>query len=326
MSNKWFFCILGIFISTGFANQPTKGGLEKPYPIVGNLKPLHQTKIGTQVSGRVKEIFVDMGDSVTKGQVLVSLDPVFLLIELKKLTALYEMSQASFEESDLEMHRLQPLWEKNPPSISKKTFEDAQIRLKLRKAQMDQSFADLQNTKQRLLEMDIVAPYAGKVVKRCVDYGESVTTMPAVTVAEMIDDSKLIFEFSLPQDLVGQIDENTKLSLEVSGFTKPYLGTVKIYSPLVEESTRTFRCQASIDNTDGKMHSGLFAKGILYLKGRSTSFHAPKTAFVQERGKWFAKVKENDVTVLKPVELSFVGESEVEIQSGLQEQDNLIIE
>jgi len=237
---------------------------ESSYPIIGTLSPIHEAKIGTQVSGRVKNVYVHMGDRIKKGQVLVELDSVFLEIELKRQTALMELAKACFEES-AEHQRLKPLWEKDSPTISRKCYEDAEIRSKQRKAQLDQATADFENTRQRLQETKILAPYDGILVKRNVDYGESVTTMPAVIVAEMIDDSKLLFEFSLPQDLIESVNStNTNVSLEIPGLSTPYIGTISVLSPQIEKETRTFLCQVVIDNIDGKIRPGLFVKGTVF--------------------------------------------------------------
>jgi RND family efflux transporter MFP subunit len=174
--------------------------------------------------------------------------------------------------------------------------------------------------------MDIVAPYSGVIVKRYVDCGESVTTMPAVTVAEIIDDSELLMEFSLPQELFGKVNINTEVSLEISGLKEEKMAKITVASPNIDESTRTFRCQASIDNKEGTWRSGLFVKGKVLYKGNETSLHAPKEAFVQEDGKWMARVKEKNQVILKPVEVSSFNEKEVEIQNGLTFEDILIIE
>jgi RND family efflux transporter MFP subunit len=238
---------------------------ESSYPILGTLSPIHEAKIGTQVSGRVKNVYIHMGDRIKKGQVLVELDSLFLEIELKRQTALMELAQACHDEAFAEVQRLKPLWEKNPPSISKKSIEDAEIRCKQRKAQLDQATADYENTKQRLQETKILAPYDGIVVKRNVDYGESVTTMPAIIVAEMIDDSQLLFEFSLPQDLIENVSTQTAhVSLEIPGLSDPYVGVISVLSPQLEKETRTFLCQVVIDNQDGKIHPGLFVKGTVF--------------------------------------------------------------
>jgi RND family efflux transporter MFP subunit len=259
---KYFYPVILTILSSALAAEQPQ---ENSYPIIGTLLPIHETKIGTQVSGRVKNVYVRMGDRIKKGELLVELDSLFLEIELKRQTALMELSRACYEEAEAEFQRLKPLWEKEPPSISKKSYEDAEIRCKQRKAQLDQATADFENTRQRLQETKIIAPYDGIIVKRNVDYGESVTTMPAVTVAEMIDDTELLFEFSLPQDLIEKVKAlSTRVLLEIPGLSAPYEGTISVLSPQLEKETRTFLCQVVIDNRDGAIRPGLFVKGTVF--------------------------------------------------------------
>lgn len=303
-----------------------KGGLEKPYCIIGNLAPVHETKIGTQVNGRVKNVYVHMGDRVQKGQLLVELDSVFLEIELKRQSALLDLAKAGFDESYAELQRLTPLWEKNPPSISKKSFEDAEIRVRQKKAQLDQATADFENTQQRLRETKIIAPYDGVIAKRNVDYGEAVTTMPAVTVAEIIDDSQLLFEFSLPQDLLPAVKKQSSVVLDIPGLSQPYVGAISVISPQLEKDTRTFLCQVQIDNSKGLILPGTFVKGTVVCQPDIKRFHAKKSAFIEQNGKWYARVLENETIVLKPVDIGMMTENDFEIVSGINEQDLLIAE
>ena len=264
--NKAIF--IAAILSTGLFQASAAGEdrVEKHYPIIGNLSAIHETKIGTQVSGRVKNVFVQMGDRVKKGDVLIELDRVFLEIELKRQLALFDLAKAGYDETLADLQRLKPLWEKDPPSISKKSFEDAEIRARQKKAQLDQATAEIDNTRQRMLETQILAPYDGVIVKRNVDYGEAVTTMPAVIVAEIIDDSKLLFEFSLPQDLYEQVSsKTTKIILEIPGHQKKFEGTISVISPQLEKDTRTFLCQVRIDNDDKAIHPGSFVKGTVLI-------------------------------------------------------------
>jgi hypothetical protein len=164
-------------------------------------------------------------------------------------------------------------------------------------------------------------------VKRNVDFGEAVTTMPAVTVAEIMDDSQLLFEFSLPQDLVEKVDiQNTKVILDIASLNQKFESTISALCPQLEKETRTFNCQVIIDNRDGKIHPGTFVRGTVYCKGSSDHFHAPKAAFVEQSGKWFARVQGSDGAILKPVDVCLMTDSNVEVAKGLQESDLLIIE
>jgi RND family efflux transporter MFP subunit len=236
----------------------------KTYRIVGTLAPIHETHIGAQVPGQVKNVCVQIGDRVRKGDSIIELDPVFLEIELKRQTALFNLAAACYEEASAEWQRLKPLWEKETPSISKKNYEDALLRCKQRKAQLDQALADLENIQQRLSKTQIIAPYDGVIVKRCVDNGDNVTAAPAGTVAEIIDDSQLIFEFSLPQDLIGVISPaSAHVQLEIPGLPELYVGPVSRVSVQLDKETRTFLCQALIDNSTNKIHPGVFVKGTV---------------------------------------------------------------
>ncbi|MBX3394346.1 MAG: efflux RND transporter periplasmic adaptor subunit [Phycisphaerae bacterium] len=136
---------------------------------VGSFRARQTTLLGSQVSGRVEKVLVDVGDAVRTGQELVQLDPTFFAIEveqreadaqaaevklaggretLKAIEAEVQVAKTAVAESELEHTRMKNLWEKPPgetPSIPKQRYDAARFGF-------EQSRARLQAAQSRVAE------------------------------------------------------------------------------------------------------------------------------------------------------------------------------
>ena len=227
------------------------------YPVTGTLYPLMTTNISAQVGGRVMEVMVNVGDFVEKDQVLLKLDPFVYENEHKKFLLAGELAKVSFEEAELEYRRMKNLWE-NPTgegsAISKKQHDDALTRFKQKKLQLDCALVDLEHSNRKLEEACVKAPYRGVITKRFVDPGEAVTTTPIVNLFEIVDASKLIFEFALPQEMA----DLTSPGLSISDEEGSVIGRIETIIPQIDPSNRSFRCRMVMDNGALKHKPGAY--------------------------------------------------------------------
>lgn len=226
-------------------------------PVTGTLYPHLLTKVSSQVAGRVEEVDVKVGDLVEKGQVLAKLDPAFFEMDYKKQQTAFALAKVFLEEAKLDYDRMKNLWENQQgPSIAKKQLDDASLRLRQKQILFEQAEIDLEYSKKRLQETEIKAPYRGVISKRYVDPGEAVTVMPVVHLFEISDCSKLLFEFSLPQELISKVKPG--LYVQIDGIETPILGTIERIYPQVELSNRSFKCRVIIENEALALKPGLF--------------------------------------------------------------------
>ncbi|MCO5168730.1 MAG: efflux RND transporter periplasmic adaptor subunit [Planctomycetes bacterium] len=142
----------GAAASIGSWTVVTEGPLAERVPAVGTLRARQATRVGSEVSGEVKEVLVDVGDRVAAGQELVRLEPTFFQIERDQReqaveaagarlvsvergveTARADVShaEAALAEADVQLGRMRNLWEKpegQAPSIPKSRFDEADFR------------------------------------------------------------------------------------------------------------------------------------------------------------------------------------------------------
>lgn len=245
---------------------------QKEHPIHGTLKAKWTSQISPQVNGRVASVCVDVGDRVEKDQVVVQLDPLFFAIDQKKQQINFSLAQSAFQEAETEFIRMKNLWAKEegtPPSIPKKMFDEAKARYQQKELLLQQAALDLELQTSRLNETSIKAPFAGVITRRLIAPGQSVSSVPATPLLEIMDTSQLYLEFSLPQDLLGTVKQGQQATVQVKNDADLLYGTIDLISPNVEESTRSVKCRIILDNPSGQLQPGLSVFGHLTLEERN---------------------------------------------------------
>lgn len=231
---------------------------------VGNLNSSTSCKLGSQVSGRVEQVFVEVGDFVKKGQPLLQLDKKLFEIDVSHKEAVLESAKIEFHDAEVNYLRMKKLWEKpagQTPSISQKRYEDAKLRYEQAQVQVMQDEQDLKRAQLSLAETTIVASFDGVVSNRFVDPGEAITNIPITHVVEIQAADPLFLEFSIPQGYLKTIQIGTPITFKVEGHeTKKFEAKVNLIYPSIDQMTRTFKCRATVDNPNLELHPGSLAK------------------------------------------------------------------
>ena len=188
----------------------TRGDLRATVTATGTVSAVTTVLIGTQVSGTVKEIFVDYNSPVKKGQLLAQIDPALsearvaqTRANLLSAEASVEKAAAALQDANRTLDRNRTLWGRNyiarsDLDTSETNQQSAVAQLSVAKAQVEQARAALRQEETNLQYTRILSPVDGVVISRNVDVGQ--------TVAASFQTPTL---FSIAQDLTRmQIDTN----------------------------------------------------------------------------------------------------------------------
>jgi len=188
----------------------SRGDLRATVTATGQVSAVTTVLVGTQVSGTVKQLFVDYNSPVKKGQLLAQIDPALpeakvaqSKANLQAAVANVEKAQATLTDADRTLERNRTLFAKNFIARSDLDTADtsrlsAVAQLNVAKAQVEQQKAALNQDETNLSYTRILSPVDGIVISRNVDIGQ--------TVAASFQTPTL---FSIAQDLTRmQIDTN----------------------------------------------------------------------------------------------------------------------
>lgn len=254
------------------------------------LPPQNQANVTTFLSGTITQILVNIGDKVTKGQVLAYADsPDYI-----QLQESYAVAKNNLEYLELEFKRQETLRAENVNS--EKTFQKIKSDLKVEKSRF-QSLANqlrmLQtNPDQSARSLKIVAPISGYVATIGVQIGSPIQSETALMT--LVDNSKLhldlmVYEKDLPYVTIGQEVSFTLTNLSQSEVKGKIFSIGKTF----ESGTKSVAVHASIDNIPDNLIGGLYVNALIHL-GTKEVAALPEDAVVKAEGREFVFVLEED--------------------------------
>ena len=268
---------------------------------VGTLFALHESHAGSKVSGRVAELYVEESDEVKKGDPLVKLEQEDFHDAMNQAEAAVKAAEAAlasvlagtrrediatakaaFELAETEYHRMKDLWETR--SIPKARFDTAEAQYKTAKetyekavrgpreedievarAQVNQARAGLEVAKTALADSVIRAPFDGVIVGKFVDIGEMVG--PSSVLFREVDIRRIKVEADIPETEFAYTTVGTPAFVSVDAYVgEEFSGSVTLVNPSVDPMTRTFHVEMEIQNPDGRLKPGMFARVRLEVR------------------------------------------------------------
>lgn len=228
---------------------------------IGSFVPVNGTDVTTEAGGLVMAIHFESGDSVKKGDRLVTLEQANERGEYRRL-------QAQAELAELNRARREKLYKLE--AISKSDYDAAISEANVAKAAVEAQGA-------KLAQKEIRAPFTGELGIRQVNVGQFLTPgTPIVTLQSL---NPIDIDFSLPEQQTGVVQPGYTLTIQVDSYPElRFEGKVLAIEPRVDAATRNFRVRARVNNDDLKLRAGQFGRVHLSLPGERKLVVVPRTA------------------------------------------------
>jgi membrane fusion protein (multidrug efflux system) len=327
---------------------------------VGSLFAFEEVTVGSEVEGRVAQVFVDVGDRVAAGRPLVKIVPVELGLTLQQERAALEQIQARLtmtgggqalapkdaaevkradaDRTDAEQKYLRAKQLFGEGLISKGTYDEAEARyngaraaydmavqnvLTLR-AQAAQRTASVALADKKLRDTVIRAPFGGQVKDRMVSPGQYVKVQTPVMV--IVDSNRLRARLKVPEKMAAWVAVGQPVKVLVEAYPdRAFEGTVWRMSPSVDPQTRSFDVEALLENGEGLLKPGFFARASIVTSRVDQALVVPQGALRYLYGVY--KVFRVDKSALRETEVK-LGPHEgtaVEIVSGLKDGEHVAV-
>lgn len=212
-----------------------KGDLTVTVSATGNLKPINQVDVGSEQSGKITAVYVDVNDRVRKGQKLAELDTRRLVDAVNQNRAQVSASQASVTQAqaqvalaratlDRQMNVYQLSGGKVPArtelDTARANFQNALGALRAQQAQVDVSRAQLATAQTNLSIAQIVSPVNGVVLARNIEPGQTVAaSLNAPVLFTLAEDlTQMEVDVAVDEADVGQLKDGQTASFAVDAF------------------------------------------------------------------------------------------------------------
>ena len=258
--------------------------------------------ISSSSPNRIKQILVDVGSHVAKGQKVVVLDDVNI-----------EQLRVRLENAEREYNRAVKLLE---------IGGGTQQSVDQLKTELDASRRQYRNLMENTV---LVSPIAGVVTARNYDPGDMTGSLPILTI-EQVHPVKVMVNVSEAD--FPKVHKRMKVSIKLDVYPdEEFTGTVYLIHPSVDSSTRTFTVEITIDNKDNRVLPGMFAR-VTFNYGTRDNVVVPDRAVVKQSGSGnkYVYVLNADSTVsYNRVELGRRIDNTYELLSGVEDGSNVVV-
>jgi HlyD family secretion protein len=310
----WMALALAVVLAAGLAYwqqqqntnaQPTyvteivkKGNLTLTVLANGTLQPTRAVNVGSELSGTVKRVLVDVNDRVKKGQILVELDTAKLSDQvlrsraaLAAALAQQALSTATLKEAQANLARFEEVARLSGGKVPSATELDAARanvdRAAAGEASARANVAEVRTTVStdgtNLSKASIRSPIDGVVLTRTVDPGNAVAaSLQAVTLFSVAEDiARLRLEVSVDEADVGSVQVDQKATFTVSAYpSRRYAAKITrvAFGSTKTDNVVTYTTNLEVDNSDQSLRPGMTAAATIVSTERTGVLLVPNTA------------------------------------------------
>ena len=297
-----------------------KGTMPHSLMVTGSLAAFDELPIGTETSGlALSQVLVDIGDHVSKGQLLARFNDEILKAQVLQAQAALKEAEANELEATNNVRRAEEL--KRTGWMSGQDYDNRRQLASTMEARVGVAKANLVLAEAKLKQTEVRAPTDGTVTSRSAHLG---AVMLNGEMFRMIRDDRVELIAELPEHELQQVHAGQKVQLAVEGGKLATTGTVRLVEPTVDLKTRIGKVRITIDR-NGDLLPGMFVNGRI-TTGETEALIAPEKTVIYFDGKPAVfVVDESGKVALHSVTLGPRANEQIALISGVKEGDKLAL-
>jgi len=333
--------------------------LERRLTLSSELVPFQEIDVYAKESGYVRELKVDYGTRVKKGQLLAVLEIPELEAQLredeaaiKSMTeqvthAEHELSRMKAQHNviQLQSKRLTAVAESKPGLVAQQEVDDAQGKEMAAQDAVESSQSALESVQSQValakakLVHDqaiydysrITAPFDGVITQRYANLGTLVqagtnSTTNVLPLVKLSQDDLFRLVIPVPESYVHNIRLGDPIAVRVPALNRDFPGKVARFSVDVKEDTRTMHTEVDVANPGRALIPGMYAEATLVLEKKNNALAVPLQAVSHETGNASLFIVTPDSKIeVRPVTLGLETPDNIEVLSGAAEGDRVVI-
>ena len=275
---------------------------------LGTAQANESVTLTAKVSDTVRRVNFEDGDYVEKGSVLIE------LTNQEEEAALAE-ARANRDDAQSQLGRLEDL--------SKRGLSAVQA-LDIAKSRADAMQAQMNRVVARLKDRIVLAPFSGLLGFRNVSPGTLVT--PTTTITSIDDISTIKLDFTVPETVLGAMTPGAKIVAKSVSFPgREFEGVVRTVGSRVDPVTRAVMIRAHVPNRDRALRPGMLLT-VNVVTSEHEALVIPEGAIFQVQNRAYVYRLEGLTARQQQIEIGGRRFGTVEVKSGLEEGDTIVIE
>jgi len=320
--------------------------LPSVYEAVGTVRARTSATIASRIMGAVREVRVRTGDSVTAGQLLVSIDSREFEVAVRQAQAAREealsakgevdhaiaSAQANLELAQATYRRISDLFQKT--SVSNQEYDEAGARLKAAQAGYEMAVAKRAQVSARIQQAseavasaevmrgyaEIHAPFAGTVIEKPVDPGAM--AMPGTALLTVERAGPLRLEVPVEESFLASIQLGQPVSVTIDSLDRTLEARVSEINPLVDPASRAFMVKIDLPAIP-HLDSGAYGRAK-FSRGTRKAVMVPVSAVAEQGQLQSVMVVEGGTAHTRLVTLGQKQGDQFEVLSGLNAGERIV--
>jgi cobalt-zinc-cadmium efflux system membrane fusion protein len=300
--------------------------------------PTKVSKIVMPVTGRVGQVLVNLGDTVRKGQAVLTVDSpdgASAMSAYRQAEANVAQSNAGVAKADADLQRTRDLYANR--AAAQKEVLAAETVLVQSQAALTQAQAAQEEALKRLEVLGLIkgsvinqlvtirSSVSGKVIDITAVSGEyhTDTSTPVLTVADL---STVWVAADVPEDQVRFAKVGNPVHITINAYPgETFEGRVMRIGDVVDPQTRTVKVRARLANPNGRFRPEMFAQ-LREQQGSIELPMVPRTALIENQGKTVIYIERSRGDFEEvPVQVAWQGTDRVAIRSGVKAGDHVVV-
>lgn len=289
----------------------------------GTLEARRESRIGTEVQGRILHVHVDDGDRVAAGALLFEIDPEPYAMALRQAEARLDLARAQRRQGEADVARAQSLRARNV--MAPQEIERLETALLVARADERQARESVALARHQLERTQVRAPWAGSVAARLVDEGSTALVQPQTIVLVLQESGLLEARAAIPESQLAQVRVGDPAQIHVEGLPAPIRTEVSAVGDAIDPATRTYTVRMPVANEDHRLKAGVFALVEIAPQGKPDALLIPRQAIRSEDGRTRVFTVVEGHSTPRDVTLGMVSQEDAEVLAGLEEGEPVIV-
>ena len=294
-------------------------GAPVEYAAVGSVVSDQRVEVTSRLSGYIREILVQEGDRVQRGQLLVRLDAADVEGGISQGRAAVTAAEAAFHDAQIDRDHFKQLFERG--SVSDNEMRKVRLKFDAAREALNQARAGLNTANSQRNYAEIKSPVDGLVVAKAKRAGD--LALPGAPILTLESGRKLLFETFVAEEAVASVVVGNNVEVRLDRHDAPIKGIVSRIVSSADPVTRSYQVKISLPETAGLM-PGMFGRASFML-GKSKSAVVPTTALVERGGLRGVFVVNGENTIqFRWLRIGREWPDRVEVMAGLQAGEQVV--
>lgn len=294
----------------------------------GKLVAKNSVNVSTRMMGYITNLSVEVGQKVTAGQTLISINNTEIKAKDGQINAQISQAQAHFDSSKKDLDRFKNLFASQ--SASQKELDDMQTRFDLAKAGLEAAKQMKREVNAQYRYTNITAPISGVVTAKFVEQGDLAN--PGMPLLTLESSSALQAQLLVSEQYITQVENGMPVQLTLSSTGKKIEGKVVEISPSSAHSGGQYQVKLDVNPSD-ELLAGMYVNAVFPFENstsnknqESVNIVIPKSALVKKgQMNGVYTVSSQNTAVLRWLKLGKEIGEEIEVLSGLNAGESYVV-